>query len=349
MVMGWLALLQNYHKYFSAIYDIPIEPVTYTGSENMYITTIQILLIFTIKINGGIVMHPRSGGRGVCIFKCMLGLHALFLQNINDGAQPIAIFNSLDQSCEFFWDADTPNSYDRNSIDNLIATIYVSNHYNKTEIYTIVADQTHTGSENIGITNNQISLNCPMKINDEIVMHPRAYGIQFDMYAGTSGFASSQNQQDGGQPIAVFNSLGRSCELFGDDDIPSFYKKTEIRSILANQNFSDPNGYYNQTEIDAIVPNINFSNNHYTTAEIYDTVNELSTLILNTYTKTEVDNLLYTSYPSLSLIAGNFYATPEMDSMLSAYTHSAPLHIDLYSKVKTHLILDTYTTTIQPC
>ena len=28
-----------------------------------------------------------------------------------------------------------------------------------------------------------------MKINDEIVMHPRAYGIQFEMYAGTSGFA----------------------------------------------------------------------------------------------------------------------------------------------------------------
>ena len=51
-------------------------------------------------------------------------------------------------------------------------------------------------------------------------MHPRAYGIQFEMYAGTSGFAFLQNQRDGGQPIALFNSLDQYCELFGDADIP---------------------------------------------------------------------------------------------------------------------------------
>ena len=28
-----------------------------------------------------------------------------------------------------------------------------------------------------------------MEVNGEIAMHPRAYGIQFEMYAGTSGFA----------------------------------------------------------------------------------------------------------------------------------------------------------------
>ena len=27
-----------------------------------------------------------------------------------------------------------------------------------------------------------------MEIKDEILLHSRAYGIQFDMYAGTSGF-----------------------------------------------------------------------------------------------------------------------------------------------------------------
>ena len=47
---------------------------------------------------------------------------------------------------------------------------------------------TYTGSENIDTTNNEISLNCPLKINDEIVMQPRAYGTQFELYAGTSGF-----------------------------------------------------------------------------------------------------------------------------------------------------------------
>ena len=44
-------------------------------------------------------------------------------------------------------------------------------------------------------------------------MHPRAYGTQFAMYAGTSGFAFLQNQQDGGQPIAIFDLLDRSCDL----------------------------------------------------------------------------------------------------------------------------------------
>ena len=81
---------------------------------------------------------------------------------------------------------------------------------------------TYTGSENIDITDNQISLNFPLKINDEIVMHPRAYGIQFELYAGTSGFAFLQNQQDGAQPIAIFNSLDKSVEFFGDLDIPNF-------------------------------------------------------------------------------------------------------------------------------
>ena len=87
----------------------------------------------------------------------MLGLQALLLQSINDGAQPIAVFNSLDQSCEFSGDVDIPNSYDRNSMDNLITQIAFSNCCNKTEIDTVVANQTYTCSENIGITNNQIS------------------------------------------------------------------------------------------------------------------------------------------------------------------------------------------------
>ena len=56
----------------------------------------------------------------------------------------------------------------------------------------------------------------------KICFHPREYGIQFEMYAGTSGFAFLQNQQDGAQPIALFNPLDKSCEFFGDLDIPNF-------------------------------------------------------------------------------------------------------------------------------
>ena len=56
-------------------------------------------------------------------------------------------------------------------------------------IYDIpIESVTYTGSENIDIINNQISLNSPMKLNDEITMHPRSGGVYFEMYAGTSGF-----------------------------------------------------------------------------------------------------------------------------------------------------------------
>ena len=68
-------------------------------------------------------------------------------------------------------------------------------------------------------------------------MHPRAYGIQFDMFAGTAGFVFLQNQQDGGQPIAMFKSLDQSCDFFGDVDIPSFYDRTSINNLIATIDF----------------------------------------------------------------------------------------------------------------
>ena len=52
---------------------------------------------------------------------------------------------------------------------------------------------TYTVSEDIDITNNQISLDFLIEIIGEIVMHPRSGGVYFEMYAGTSGFACSQH------------------------------------------------------------------------------------------------------------------------------------------------------------
>ena len=50
----------------------------------------------------------------------------------------------------------------------------------------------HTGSEHIDITNIQIPLNCPMKINNEIVLNPRAYdNAVFEMISGTGKFCFS--------------------------------------------------------------------------------------------------------------------------------------------------------------
>ena len=84
---------------------------------------------------------------------------------------------------------------------------------------------TYTGSENIDITNNIISLTFPLTINDEIVLDPRLTGY-FELYAGSSGISFLQNIVDGGQPITIFNSLDKSIEFFGDLDIPNYYNKT---------------------------------------------------------------------------------------------------------------------------
>ena len=48
---------------------------------------------------------------------------------------------------------------------------------------------TYTGRENIDITDNQISLNVPLKLNDEVVLNPRNYdGAVFEIRSGTDNF-----------------------------------------------------------------------------------------------------------------------------------------------------------------
>ena len=106
-----------------------------------------------------------------------------------------------------------PNIYNKTEIDTLFENIDLSNYYGKTEVDTLLTNTNLTGSENIDITNNQIPLTFPLKVNGETVINPRAYGIQFEMYAATSGFAFLQNQQDGAQPIAMFNSLDKSVDF----------------------------------------------------------------------------------------------------------------------------------------
>ena len=125
------------------------------------------------------------------------------------------------------------------------------------------------------------------------------------MYAATSGFVFLQNQQDGAQPIAIFNSLDKSVEFFGDLDIPNFYNNTEINSMLAGGGSTDFSNKYNKTEVGATVANINFSNNHYTKSELDDIDNDLSALILNTYTKAGIDTTL-SGYSTVTYLQGNY-------------------------------------------
>ena len=67
----------------------------------------------------------------------------------------------------------------------LTHTLEVSQNYHKyvLAIYdATVSPQTYTGSGNIDITSNGISLNPPLKINGEIVLNPRVNGY-VEMYA----------------------------------------------------------------------------------------------------------------------------------------------------------------------
>ena len=109
---------------------------------------------------------------------------------------------------------------------------------------------------------------------------------------------------------------------------------------------------------------------YYNKSEIDDIGNELSTLTLNTYTKTEIDTqltdhvtfshlqgnymttlsiteALMNNYASITLLVDSFYSKGEINSTPNGYATSAQLHTGFYSKIKTNLIFDTYTTTTQ--
>ena len=102
-----------------------------------------------------------SNPRGNCYFELYAGTSGItFLQNTVDGSQPIAIFNSLDKSVEFFWNPDIPNFYNKTEVDAiddglsalilntytepeveaLMPNINLTDYYTKTEIDTSLSD-----------------------------------------------------------------------------------------------------------------------------------------------------------------------------------------------------------------
>ena len=93
----------------------------------------------------------------------------------------------------------------------LTHTLEVLQNYNKYfQRYTIQKyPQTYTGSENIGITNNEIPANFPLNVNDEIVLNPRV-NCYFEIYSAPNCISFLQHNSDGTQPIAIFNSLDKS-------------------------------------------------------------------------------------------------------------------------------------------
>ena len=87
---------------------------------------------------------------------------------------------------------------------------------------TSVSPYSYTGGENIRITDNQISLSFPLKVNDEVVFKPRNYDCAvFEMSSGTDNFTFLQNTIHGVAPIAQLYASTTACTFHGDCQVPT--------------------------------------------------------------------------------------------------------------------------------
>ena len=68
-----------------------------------------------------------------------------------------------DGTMESYFEFRAPKIYNKTEIDTLFGNIDLGNYYDKTEIDTLLTNTNLIGSENIDITNNQISLTFPLK------------------------------------------------------------------------------------------------------------------------------------------------------------------------------------------
>ena len=114
----------------------------------------------------------------------------------------------------FFRNRDIPNFYNKTEIDAIDDELpsLILNTYTKTEANNLLTNINLTGSENIDINNNQVSLTYPLQVNNEACLNPRVNGY-FEIYAAPNRISLLQHIPDGSQPIAMFNSLEK-CRIF---------------------------------------------------------------------------------------------------------------------------------------
>ena len=105
------------------MYGTTVSPYTYTGSENIDTTYIQISLTFPFKANDEVVLNPRAYDGAV--FEMISGTgNFAFRQNTIHGGQPIAQSYSPTKVCTFHGECQIPNMYNKTVVDILIADIY---------------------------------------------------------------------------------------------------------------------------------------------------------------------------------------------------------------------------------
>ena len=119
-----------------------------------------------------------------------------------------------------------------------------------------------------------------MKVDSEVVLHPIIYeGAVFEMISGTDNLAFRQNPIHGSAPTVQFYPSAKACTFHGDCEIPNMYSKASVDLLIADIY----NDMYINTGTDTLLPNIGLSN-YYTKSYAYVIDNELSTLVVNTYT-----------------------------------------------------------------
>ena len=131
----------------------------------------------------------------------------------------------------------------------------------------------------------------------------------FELHAGTSGITFLQNIVDGSQPIAIFNSLDKSVEFFGNLGIPDFYNKTEVDAI-DDELSSLILDTYTKPEVEALLSNINLAD-YYTKAEIDTTLSDYSTISYlqgNYMTSLLITQALMNNYATITFIIDRFYS-----------------------------------------
>ena len=79
--------------------------------------------------------------------------------------------------------------------------------------------------------------------------------MYFKIYAAPNGISFLQHIVDGSRPIAIFNSLYKNVESFGDLDTPNFYNKHETDDLITNINLIN---YYTKNQVDSLMYNISF-------------------------------------------------------------------------------------------
>ena len=147
----------------------------------------------------------------------------------------------------------------------------------------------------------------------------------FELHAGTSGVTFLQNIVGSFQPRAIFNPLYKSVEFFGGLGIPNFYNKTEVDAIDDGLSALVLNTY-TKPEVEALISNINLT--YY-------------------YTKTEIDTTL-SDYSTISVLQGNYMTTLAItETLMNNYATIAFIIDNFDSKTEIDSTLSDYITSTQ--